>query len=385
MTEAEAVAAAAGQLGHVTLLESIGDDPAFGGSWFVPEQNLMHVYAVGSDGAEKLEAAAQEQGVAVAIEPADYSFAELSDFATEINEGRSAEAKEIDAYFAGAEGRSNRVDIVISELEFVDEVESLYKEDPRVLISTVDEPAVLDGCTTRTACGTPTRSGVTIGIDSDGSGGGAAIDECSLGFNAAATDGSRWIVTAGHCSHGTPTSCPSVTGCWGHDTQYIGPMRQAQVAGNLDVRRIRKDNSYWGTGGWIYNPTTPNSPLAVNNAITIRATIQVGDNVCLAAWNVLINQQCGDLVISKLTMGFGLALATLTVAGMLRVPFWRYAVINLVCGFIWTLFLFGVGYFFGNVYELIPGYLKIVFAVLSFAAFFFGIRAASRRLARSEW
>lgn len=90
------------------------------------------------------------------------------------------------------------------------------------------------------------------------------------------------------------------------------------------------------------------------------------------------------LIISKLTMGFGLALATLTVAGMLRVPFWRYAFINLACGFFWTLFLLTVGYFFGNAYKLIPGYLSIVFLILSIFIIFFGLRAASRYLARTE-
>ncbi len=91
------------------------------------------------------------------------------------------------------------------------------------------------------------------------------------------------------------------------------------------------------------------------------------------------------LVISKLTMGFGFSLATLTTAGMLRVSFWRYALINLVCGFVWTLFLFGVGYFFGNVYEIIPGYLQIIFPVILLLAVFFGLRFMSRRLARVEW
>jgi len=91
------------------------------------------------------------------------------------------------------------------------------------------------------------------------------------------------------------------------------------------------------------------------------------------------------LAVSKLTMGFGLALATLTVAGMLRVPFWRYAAINLVCGFIWTLFLFIIGYFFGNVYQLIPEYLKVVFVVVVLISLFFGIKTLSRRLARSGW
>jgi len=91
------------------------------------------------------------------------------------------------------------------------------------------------------------------------------------------------------------------------------------------------------------------------------------------------------LVISKLTMGLGFALATLTVAGMLRVPFWRYLIINLVCGFVWTAFLFYIGYSFGNIYELVPGYLRIAFVICSLVAAFFGIRTLNRYLARVDW
>jgi len=91
------------------------------------------------------------------------------------------------------------------------------------------------------------------------------------------------------------------------------------------------------------------------------------------------------LIISKLTMGFGLSLATLTISGMLRVPFWRYAVINLACGFVWTGFLFSIGYFFGNIYELVPNYLRIAFVIISLTAAFFGIRALNRYLARVGW
>ena len=91
------------------------------------------------------------------------------------------------------------------------------------------------------------------------------------------------------------------------------------------------------------------------------------------------------LVVSKLTMGFGFALATLTVAGMLRVPFWRYLIINLVCGFIWTLFVFFIGYFFGNVYEFVPEYLRILFILCALTAVIFGVRALSHRLASTDW
>lgn len=66
------------------------------------------------------------------------------------------------------------------------------------------------------------------------------------------------------------------------------------------------------------------------------------------------------LIISKLTMGFGFALTVLMVAGMLRVSFVRYLTINLLCGFVWTFFLFTVGYFFGNVLTTVPTPIGII-------------------------
>ena len=86
------------------------------------------------------------------------------------------------------------------------------------------------------------------------------------------------------------------------------------------------------------------------------------------------------LTLSKLTMGFGTGTATLLSAGMLRVSFLRYAAVNLLAGFVWTFFLMMVGYFFGNVYALIPWYLQIVFTVVAFAAVFFGLRTFSRHV-----
>lgn len=71
------------------------------------------------------------------------------------------------------------------------------------------------------------------------------------------------------------------------------------------------------------------------------------------------------LLISKLTMGFGLALATLIVAGILRISLKRYAVLNLVGGLIWTAFLLAVGYFFGNVYTTLAEPFRIAFACVA--------------------
>lgn len=69
------------------------------------------------------------------------------------------------------------------------------------------------------------------------------------------------------------------------------------------------------------------------------------------------------LLISKMTMGFGFSHATLIGAGMVRIPFRKYALLNSIGGFVWTGFLLGVGYFFGNLYTVIEGKFKIVSVV----------------------
>jgi membrane-associated protein len=90
------------------------------------------------------------------------------------------------------------------------------------------------------------------------------------------------------------------------------------------------------------------------------------------------------LIISKLTMGLGFATVVLTVAGIFKVPFKRYAVINLVGGVVWVAFLVTVGYFFGNIYASISGPEKFVFAIVVFLIFIFGIRFANEYLMKKE-
>jgi len=69
------------------------------------------------------------------------------------------------------------------------------------------------------------------------------------------------------------------------------------------------------------------------------------------------------LFISKITMGFGFAMATLLTAGIVRVPFKRYALFNFLGGFIWTGILLCLGYFFGNLYAVINNGFKAVFLI----------------------
>lgn len=69
------------------------------------------------------------------------------------------------------------------------------------------------------------------------------------------------------------------------------------------------------------------------------------------------------LFISKITMGFGFALATLMAAGMARVPLKRYALYNFLGGFVWTGILMSIGYFFGQIYSILDKGFRAAFVV----------------------
>lgn len=91
------------------------------------------------------------------------------------------------------------------------------------------------------------------------------------------------------------------------------------------------------------------------------------------------------LIISKLTMGFGLAVPIQVVAGMLRVPFTRYLTINGLGSIVWVFALMGIGYYFGNVLEYVPGNLQLILGIAVVVAFLFGLRNVTKRLATVDW
>jgi membrane protein DedA with SNARE-associated domain len=75
------------------------------------------------------------------------------------------------------------------------------------------------------------------------------------------------------------------------------------------------------------------------------------------------------LFISKITMGFGFALVTLITAGMAKVPFKKYMIINVSGQLIWTAILLSVGYLFGNIYTTIDkGFQNVALVGLAITA-----------------
>jgi len=67
------------------------------------------------------------------------------------------------------------------------------------------------------------------------------------------------------------------------------------------------------------------------------------------------------LIISKLTLGFGMAIVILTVAGASKVPFKTYMLLNILGEVVVVSVLLIVGYFVGNIYSYISDSFKIIF------------------------
>jgi membrane protein DedA with SNARE-associated domain len=91
------------------------------------------------------------------------------------------------------------------------------------------------------------------------------------------------------------------------------------------------------------------------------------------------------LFISKITMGFGFALATLIAAGAAKIPFKRYFLINFFGQFVWTGILMAVGYFFGQLYTVVDKSLRwgfvVALIVIGFAAVYGFGKAMRKRFA----
>jgi len=87
------------------------------------------------------------------------------------------------------------------------------------------------------------------------------------------------------------------------------------------------------------------------------------------------------LFISKITTGFGFAIGTLITAGLAKIPFKRYILINFLGQFIWSGMLIAVGYYFSHLYiEFNNWLLRLsLFAFLAvLIAAFFGFRKYMR-------
>lgn len=71
------------------------------------------------------------------------------------------------------------------------------------------------------------------------------------------------------------------------------------------------------------------------------------------------------IIISKLTAGFGFAPAIYFTAGLSRVSFLRYMIINVVGQVVWTSVMLAIGFYLGHFYLQFNGALDRVFFIAS--------------------
>jgi len=94
------------------------------------------------------------------------------------------------------------------------------------------------------------------------------------------------------------------------------------------------------------------------------------------------------LIVSKLTMGLGFALVTLITAGMARIPFHRYIMLNVIGQFVWTALLLSSGFFLGQLYVTFDNIFArisiIAFAVIVIVAIFRYAKFVRNRITGAE-
>ena len=100
------------------------------------------------------------------------------------------------------------------------------------------------------------------------------------------------------------------------------------------------------------------------------------------AKSIFSNNTRKILLGSKMTAGFGLSLATLVTAGMLRVPFDEYLALNFFGQLVWTTVMLSVGYVFGNLYVVVNDVFSRTFIIGASILFIYLLLRASRRIGR---
>ncbi|MET0492149.1 MAG: S1 family peptidase [Actinoplanes sp.] len=291
LTRAEAEDRVTGQPARAALLERLSTEQAesFGGSWFDARTGIQHLNVVGA-AARSVTTLATGAGLRVEVHPATYTVDDLEARAEKIRADRTAAR-------AGRVGVrvdpiGNRVVVAVTSTTAARAALGPAAADPAVVAAVaVPTDAGPEACHSRFNCSAPLRSGVALRLN--------GTNRCSVGFTARDEDGVRWAVTAGHCN-------VTVGDQWTHNTSYIGPIGDVWNAEDIDVARIRITNQPWisASGGWLYNEANPDSPTALDSAVTRNGQIQVGDSVCLQGFNSNAQHACGVIVPSTSDRGF---------------------------------------------------------------------------------
>lgn len=260
---------------RATLAESFAADSTFGGQWYDYPNNLWTLQATDANVADSMAERAISSGVpSVGIE-VERSYRELESTRQQVEQLVAGRATR---YGLSVDVRSNAVLLQIEPGS--DVPASLVSPFPDVIVEVSDDlpQGQPTACFSRYNCGVPARGGVNIGRSQ----GGSTLTGCSVGFTLSATDGSRWLYTAGHCISQAQVDARVN---YGHGEQNYGYARDTRDIGAVDAARVRIANPYWLQAGGGYTYRTPTAVSDIHYAIIYASTVSEGQTVCVSGRN----------------------------------------------------------------------------------------------------
>jgi streptogrisin C len=236
----------------------------FGGAWFDPVANTVHVNATTSSALSAAASSATSLGLKVRTHRVINSYAGLEAQAAAL---RSAKTQ-TGAAALGNVGIDVRHNTVVANVPAEILAQAQAAAGPGVTVA-AQQPQNIEedlGCTARNACDWTIRAGSMLWRTNVGN------NVCSVGFTARNSANVRYVYTAGHCSSGAGVT-------WGTGTQAIGPMGGSINSGAVDGAVIRVTNPWFtgDAGGEIYQT------LHVNGVAPTLSYLVAGETVCLSA------------------------------------------------------------------------------------------------------
>ncbi len=236
----------------------------FGGAWFDPVANTVHVNATTSAALTEAASSATSLGLTVRTHRVINSYAGLEAQAAALRSAKTPTG----AAALGNVGIDVRHNTVVASVPAESLAQAQAAAGPGVTVATQQPQNIEEdlGCTSRSACDWTIRAGSMLWRTNAGN------NVCSVGFTARNSANVRYVYTAGHCSSGAGVT-------WGTGTQPIGPMGGSINSGAVDGAVIRVTNSWFtgDAGGEIYQT------MHVNGVAPTLSYLVAGETVCLSA------------------------------------------------------------------------------------------------------
>lgn len=272
LTTGQALAAAKGQEERKQLWEDILADNTdeFGGAWFDPRANTLHVNVTNLRLGRKVRAEARAAGLNVDTHRVRYTFDELEEQAAGLREARGRLGKAVDDR-VGLNVRTNEVVVRVAPRVR----KRIRRQTPGnvQVLAAKPQDVEADACTDRKSCPDAVRSGSILWRGSRGS------NVCSAGATAVSSSTNRrYVLTAGHCAG-------AFNQRWGTANRSIGTRWAAKNSGDVDVSTIWV--RYWPfafqSNGEIWAQWKANRAVDMDSVAPTQSWIWEGDTVCLSA------------------------------------------------------------------------------------------------------